>query len=256
MPSSSHPLRPLFAVAALGLAVGGPAARTPASSDLPAPDSLLREVAAAVGDRRIVLLGENGHGVAEFTQLKVHLVRYLHEHLGFSVLAMESGVWECNAINDQLPFLSPPAAIRGCLTYAMEHTDLIPLFDYLKAQMAGPSPLRLSGIDLQIQSGDSRSRAGRLRIELTAVLPHLVDTVIAVDSALVVATAAGPDGTRSVGADAWSQRAGTLRFCRSPDHRPAALDPPDQQRAADSAGIPGYRACRGDRCPDEFLERA
>jgi hypothetical protein len=44
---------------------------------------------------RLVQLGESGHGVREFSQAKIRLIKYLHEHLGFDVIAFESGLYEC-----------------------------------------------------------------------------------------------------------------------------------------------------------------
>src|SRR5262245_58239269 len=49
--------------------------------------------------RRIVQLGESGHGVAEFSQAKIRLIKYLHERLGYDVLAFESGLFECYMAN-------------------------------------------------------------------------------------------------------------------------------------------------------------
>ena len=41
------------------------------------PDlGFLREV---IGNRRIVQLGESGHGVAEFNEAKVRLIKFLHQ---------------------------------------------------------------------------------------------------------------------------------------------------------------------------------
>src|SRR5262249_61516056 len=41
-----------------------------------------------VGDRRLVQLGESGHGVAEFDLAKVRLARFFHEQMGCAVLAL------------------------------------------------------------------------------------------------------------------------------------------------------------------------
>lgn len=43
-------------------------------------------------DKRIVALGENLHGVKEYNATKLELIKYLHEELGFNVLAIESDV--------------------------------------------------------------------------------------------------------------------------------------------------------------------
>ena len=44
-------------------------------------DGQLAALGRSLGDSRIVLLGENGHGVGEFTEAKVELIEWLHaEH--------------------------------------------------------------------------------------------------------------------------------------------------------------------------------
>ena len=40
-------------------------------------------------------LGESGHGVAEFNHAKVRLIKFLHQQMGFDVIAFESGLFEC-----------------------------------------------------------------------------------------------------------------------------------------------------------------
>ena len=43
-------------------------------------------------NKKIVSLGENLHGVKEYNSTKLELIKYLHEELGFNVLAIESDV--------------------------------------------------------------------------------------------------------------------------------------------------------------------
>src|SRR5262245_47146742 len=50
-----------------------------------------------IGDRRLVQLGESGHGVAEFDSAKARLVQFFHEQMGFDVIAFESSMYECFA---------------------------------------------------------------------------------------------------------------------------------------------------------------
>src|ERR1043166_2076852 len=53
-------------------------------------------------DKRIVFLGENGHGVSEFTTLKSRMIRFLHDSLGFDVLAFESNLGDAYCANSQI----------------------------------------------------------------------------------------------------------------------------------------------------------
>ena len=61
-----------------------------AGEDWSARDS--ERLIAAIGDARIVLLGEPSHGAGTAFAAKVRLVKLLHERLGFDVLAWESGL--------------------------------------------------------------------------------------------------------------------------------------------------------------------
>ncbi|WP_277586280.1 hypothetical protein [Psychrobacillus antarcticus] len=56
-------------------------------------------------DKRIVWLGENGHGIAEHSSLKSNLINFLYSKMGFKVVAFESGLSECycsNYLKDKL----------------------------------------------------------------------------------------------------------------------------------------------------------
>ncbi len=56
----------------------------------------LSPLAGAIGDKRIVMLGELYHGDATAFQAKARLIRFLHEKMGFNVLAYEADFFALN----------------------------------------------------------------------------------------------------------------------------------------------------------------
>jgi erythromycin esterase len=132
----------------------------------------------------IVLLGENGHGVREHTLMKVAMVRHLHEQHGYDVLAFESGYHECREAQERLDSETVGQTIRRCLLAQFHHSDIIPLFEYIAATQRTARPLRLAGIDMQVQQF-SRTRPAWLRGGLRAAGAQWADTIAVLDSILV-----------------------------------------------------------------------
>lgn len=145
----------------------------------------LEALGRAIGNRSIVLLGENGHGVGQFTTAKAAMVRYLHERLGFDIVAFESGFHECR--DAEARFGSEPVvrSLQRCLLVQLHHSELLPLFEYSERTRRSSRPLAIAGIDLQIQSFFSRTRPGYLRGGLQPVAPALADTLAVLDSVLI-----------------------------------------------------------------------
>jgi erythromycin esterase len=152
-----------------------------------------------IGNRRLVQLGESGHGVAEFNHVKVRLIKFLHQQMGFDVIAFESGLYECHAANDVVsrrPEIAALAVMRSCI-FGVWHTDeVLPLFEYIKSTQGTSRPLTLAGFDTQTSSSVGVStRPAFLANLVRAIDPARAATVEATDrthlSAIYAADSAG-----------------------------------------------------------------
>lgn len=138
-------------------------------------------------DARIVLLGENGHGVRELSRAKVELVEWLHADHGFDVVVFESGLFECGRVWERIESTEPADALRACLRYPFEHRELLPLFERIRRSKNSANPLRLAGIDFQAQGFDSATRPLVTASWLAASDPALAGRIARADSALFLA---------------------------------------------------------------------
>ncbi|MCB0630078.1 MAG: erythromycin esterase family protein [Saprospiraceae bacterium] len=113
----------------------------------------------------IVQLGESCHGVQQFNQVKTRIIKYLHEDLGFNVIAFESGFFDCAYTNENL---IKPNAIANYLMesaiFDVWHTaEVEELFEYIAETRATDHPLVLAGFDIQFSSDSGRYRAAFFR---------------------------------------------------------------------------------------------
>ena len=128
------------------------------SFDAERADGQLDALGKALADAQIVLLGENGHGVKEFTERKVKLIEWLHREHDFDLVVFESGLFECDRAWRHLAQNESADALKACLRYPFEHAELLPLFELMQAKRGSEEPLAFSGMDFQAQGFDSELR--------------------------------------------------------------------------------------------------
>lgn len=100
-------------------------------------------------DKRIVFLGESSHGVAEFNEIKVEMIKYLHKELGFEVVAFESSLGDSAAVQNSVNKLGAEEMLRRSLPGVWVTEEVLPLFQYIKESSLTDSPLVLSGVDVR-----------------------------------------------------------------------------------------------------------
>lgn len=108
----------------------------------------LREL---IGDARIVQLGEQSHGDGTCFQTKIRLIKYLHQELGFDVIAFESGLYDCHRAWRAFQDGEKPveAAAQGVFGIWTGSAQTAPLWDYVASTRNAERPLELAGFDCQ-----------------------------------------------------------------------------------------------------------
>ncbi len=109
-------------------------------------------IGRAIGDRRIIAIGESSHGIGDYYTFKSELVQYLHREHGYEVLAFEAGLGDLNLAWADIDSLNGQQLLHQTLFGNFRCEELNGLFDYIKESSNLNRPLIYSGIDNQISS--------------------------------------------------------------------------------------------------------
>lgn len=128
----------------------------PADTDF----SDLAPLQQAIGEARVVQLGEPSHGAGSSFSAKVRLIKFLHRQMGFDVVAWESGFYDLTQVQTALHAGEDPvaAAQQGILRIWSAARECRPLFDYAQATRTSQRPLQMAGFDMQFTAEGSADR--------------------------------------------------------------------------------------------------
>ncbi|MEM8897576.1 MAG: erythromycin esterase family protein [Bacteroidota bacterium] len=125
-------------------------------------------------NKRIVQLGESGHGVRQYNQAKTRLIKFLHEEMGYNVLAFESGMYECFFTQKNLVKNSSSRELMRNSIFAVWSTDEVEeLFTYIAETQTTDRPIILAGFDVQFSSVSGSEERGTF----------FYDLIVGIDSA-------------------------------------------------------------------------
>jgi erythromycin esterase len=126
----------------------------------------------SIGSARAVQLGEPTHGSGAAFAAKVRLIKFLHQRMGFDVLAWESGLYDVHLTQAGMRAGADAvaAAQAGILLVWSATEEVRPLFEYARASQSTGRPLDMAGFDMTMNAAYASDRfAADLRTFIRAI---------------------------------------------------------------------------------------
>ncbi len=112
----------------------------------------LTPLKTAIGNARVVFLGEQTHGDGACFAAKSRLIKFLHKEMGFEVLAWESGMEEMRRADEAMVAGKPVDDLHGIGLFGIWalSQQCREVLEYVRKNRNGDHPLILAGFDDQV----------------------------------------------------------------------------------------------------------
>lgn len=118
----------------------------------------LEPFADMVGAARVVQFGEQCHGDGATFLAKTRLIKFLHQRMGFDVLAWESGIYDCHVAWEAFRRGDDPMkAARLGVFDTWRSQQVRPMFEYVSRCANSERPLEFFGMDSQFSGRASKA---------------------------------------------------------------------------------------------------
>lgn len=154
----------------------------------------LKPLISAIGDSRIVMLGEQSHGDGATFLAKGRLIKFLHQRMGFDVLAWEAGLFNCHDMDAAVRDPAVPieeAMRRGLFPIWAISAQVRPVFEYARSVAGTDRPLEMIGFDHQFSGTGGGTRWRQALIAFIdkadpSILPERLRSSLLTDSRDIV----------------------------------------------------------------------
>ena len=129
----------------------------------------LRPLRTAIGDARIVSLGEATHGTREIFQMKHRITEFLASELGFTIFSIEANMPEAYLVNDYVLHGKgdPRALLAGMYFWTWNTEEVLAMIEWMRQfNASGKGRIQFTGFDMQ---------TARVAIETVSDLLRKVD---------------------------------------------------------------------------------